>query len=125
MNPPPHCATPCALMRLGSRTGISILAGRCLASGGFRLADLGDLETQPDDGPGNRALIRDCTKAIIDAGAVPIMIGGDDSTPIPFIDAFAGHGPLTILQIDAHIDWREERYGERLASPAPCAAPPR
>jgi len=88
--------------------------GTLLGARGFRLADLGDLETQPADGPGNRTLIRDCTKAIIDAGAVPIMMGGDDSTPIPFIDAFAGHGPLTILQIDAHIDWREERYGEPL-----------
>ena len=88
--------------------------GPLLGEHGFRLADLGDLETQPDDGPGNRAQIRDCTKAILGAGAVPIMIGGDDSTPIPFIEAFSGHGPLTILQIDAHIDWREERYGEPL-----------
>jgi len=87
--------------------------GCLLGEGGFRLADLGDLETQPQDGPGNRVRIRDCAKAILDAGAVPLMIGGDDSTPIPFIEAFAGHGPLTILQIDAHIDWREERYGER------------
>jgi agmatinase len=88
--------------------------GTLLGERGFRVADLGDLETRPDDGAGNRKLIRDCAKAIIDAGAVPIMMGGDDSTPIPFIDAFAGHGPLTILQIDAHIDWREERYGEPL-----------
>ncbi len=90
------------------------LGGTLLGDHGFRLADLGDLETRSDDGPGNRTLIRDCAKAIIDAGAVPIMMGGDDSTPIPFIEAFAGHGPLTILQIDAHIDWREERYGEPL-----------
>ena len=87
--------------------------GPLLGERTFQLADLGDLETQPQDGPGNRALIRDCTRAILDAGAVPLMIGGDDSTPIPFIEAFAGRGPLTILQIDAHIDWREERYGER------------
>ncbi|MBL8907931.1 MAG: arginase family protein [Rhizobiales bacterium] len=86
--------------------------GRLLGEKEFRLADLGDLETRPEDGPGNRMLIRECTKAILDAGAVPLMIGGDDSTPIPFIEAFASHAPLTILQIDAHIDWREERYGE-------------
>ena len=42
------------------------------------------------------------------------MIGGDDSVPIPFIAGFSAISPLTILQIDAHIDWREERYGERL-----------
>ena len=86
--------------------------GMMLGERGFRLADLGDLETRPDDGPGNRAMIRACAEAILGAGAVPLMIGGDDSTPIPFIQAFAGHGPLTIVQIDAHIDWREERYGE-------------
>ena len=40
------------------------------------------------------------------------MFGGDDSTPIPFISGFSGSAPLTILQIDAHIDWRDERYGE-------------
>jgi agmatinase len=80
---------------------------------GFKVADLGDLKTKPKDGPGNRRLIRARTAEILSAGAVPIMIGGDDSTPIPFIEAFAGQGPLTILQIDAHIDWRDERYGER------------
>jgi agmatinase len=80
---------------------------------GFKVADLGDLKTKSKDGPGNRRLIRSRTAEILSAGAVPIMIGGDDSTPIPFIEAFAGHGPLTILQIDAHIDWRHERYGEQ------------
>ena len=87
--------------------------GPLLGESGFRFADLGDLETKPDDGPGNRALIRTCTQSILERGAVPVMIGGDDSTPIPFFETFAGHGPLTIVQIDAHIDWREERYGER------------
>ncbi len=87
--------------------------GGTLLEGGFRLADLGDLATRPNDGAGNRKSIEACTKLILDAGAIPIMFGGDDSTPIPFIAAFAGGPPLTILQIDAHIDWRDERYGER------------
>jgi agmatinase len=87
--------------------------GPLLGEGSYRFADLGDLETKPDDSAGNRALIRACTQSILKAGAVPLMVGGDDSTPIPFIEAFAEHGPLTIVQIDAHIDWREERYGER------------
>jgi agmatinase len=75
-------------------------------------ADLGNLRTLPEDGPGNRALIRSATEAVVGAGAVPILIGGDDSVPIPFFEGLAGHGPLTIVQIDAHIDWRQERYGE-------------
>lgn len=87
--------------------------GGTLLEGGFRLADLGDLATKPNDGAGNRKLIEACAKLVLDAGAIPIMFGGDDSTPIPFIAAFAGGPPLTIVQIDAHIDWRDERKGER------------
>lgn len=77
-----------------------------------RVGDMGDLRTVADDGPGNREKIEAATHSILAANAVPVMIGGDDSVPIPFIAGFAGHGPLTILQIDAHIDWRDERRGE-------------
>ncbi|WP_348647224.1 arginase family protein [Aestuariivirga sp. YIM B02566] len=83
-------------------------------NGQYRLVDLGDLETQSKQGAKNRKTIEACTRGILAQSAVPIMIGGDDSTPIPFIQAFSDHGPLTILQIDAHIDWRQERYGEPL-----------
>lgn len=78
------------------------------------VADLGDLNTAPADGPGNRAMIEATAKAILASGAIPMMIGGDDSVPIPFIQAFAKHGPITIVQVDAHIDWRQERRGEPL-----------
>ena len=79
---------------------------------GLRLADLGNLPTTPRSGGRNRKRIEACTRAILDAGAVPIMFGGDDSVPIPFIEAFSGQPPSVILQVDAHIDWRHERHGE-------------
>ncbi|HEV7251655.1 MAG TPA: arginase family protein [Mesorhizobium sp.] len=87
--------------------------GPLLGEHRFRLADVGDLPTTPLDGPRNRGLIEAATREVLAAGAVPIMLGGDDSVPIPFIAGFSEAGPLTILQIDAHIDWREERRGER------------
>lgn len=80
---------------------------------GQSVVDLGDLPTKPRQGALNRKLITDCTRRILDAGAVPVMLGGDDSTPIPFLEAFSGQPPIVVLQIDAHIDWREEREGER------------
>ena len=89
------------------------LDGPVLADKILRIADLGDLHTLPQDGPGNRKKIEALTRSILEAGALPLMFGGDDSVPIPFIQAFDGGGPLTILQIDAHIDWRDERLGER------------
>ncbi len=58
-------------------------------------------------------MITNAVKQILQAGAAPIVIGGDDSVPIPVFQAFAERGPFTILQIDAHIDWRDEVRGER------------
>jgi agmatinase len=76
--------------------------------------DAGDLPIQTGDGPGNRALIRGAVARVLDAGAVPVLIGGDDSLPIPLLEAFGNWGrEITILQIDAHIDWRDEVEGER------------
>lgn len=90
------------------------VGGPIMGTSGFRLGDLGDLPTSSPDGPGNRALIESATRAIVEAGAVPMMVGGDDSVPIPFLAGLADAGPITILQIDAHIDWRQERRGEPL-----------
>jgi agmatinase len=87
--------------------------GHPLLAHGLRIADLGNLPTKPREGARNRKLIEARTRRILDAGGVPIMFGGDDSTPIPFVAGFAGGAPIAILQIDAHIDWRDERLGER------------
>jgi agmatinase len=90
------------------------LDGPLLGNATCRVADLGNLPTKSKDGKGNRKLIETQTRKIIEAGAVPLMLGGDDSTPIPFITGFSGSAPITILQIDAHIDWRDERLDEKL-----------
>jgi agmatinase len=90
------------------------LDGPLLPETKFKAVDLGNLPTIAKDGRGNRRKIETMTKQILAAGAVPMMFGGDDSTPIPFIAGFAGGPPVTILQIDAHIDWRDEREKEKL-----------
>ena len=75
--------------------------------------DLGDLPYDADNAAGNRDLIRQTVSTILDRNAVPIVIGGDDSVPTPMIEALAGRGKFTIVQIDAHIDWRDDVDGER------------
>jgi agmatinase len=77
------------------------------------VVDCGDVAGDPADPAGNRARITAAVRTLIDKGVVPIVLGGDDSVPIPVFEAFAEKGPLTILQIDAHIDWRDEVTGER------------
>ena len=82
---------------------------------GIAAVDLGDLPMAEGDAAGNRARLQSTVAAVLDRGAVPFLLGGDDSLPIPMLQAFAGRGrDLTILQIDAHIDWRDEVGGERL-----------
>jgi len=87
--------------------------GPLLDPGTTRVFDAGNLPTDPTTPEGNRAMIQAATSAVLKAGAVPFMFGGDDSVPIPFIHAFEHHGPVTIVQIDAHLDWRDERDGSR------------
>jgi agmatinase len=82
-------------------------------SADLRIVDLGDVEWSDTDFEANRTRIRDTCKAVLAAGAVPVVFGGDDSIPIPVVQAYADRGPLTIVQIDAHIDWRDEVQGER------------
>lgn len=88
--------------------------GGTLLGHGQRICDLGNLRTSSQDGAGNRSKIEAATRSILDAGAVPVMLGGDDSVPIPFLAAYAEQPAIVILQIDAHIDWRLEREGETM-----------
>ena len=83
------------------------LGGPLLADGGTRLVDCGDLILEPEDAVGNRSAILKATSVILERKAAPFLLGGDDSVPIPFLRAFADNGPVDILQLDAHIDWRD------------------
>lgn len=45
--------------------------------------------------------------------ALPVVIGGDHSINIPCVAAFSDHGRLHLVQIDAHLDFVDERHGVR------------
>lgn len=82
--------------------------------GRARVVDCGDIDGDLHDGAANRRAITETVAAILDRGAMPLLLGGDDSTPIPMIGAYGDRGrPVTIVQVDAHIDWRDEVDGER------------
>jgi agmatinase len=52
-------------------------------------------------------------RAALAGGALPVTIGGDHSINIPCINAFDDQGDIHILQIDAHLDFVDERHGVR------------
>lgn len=81
--------------------------------GDVRIVDIGDADIVHTDTAASHANIKAGVSAILKAGALPVVIGGDHSVNIPCIDAFEGRGPIHILQIDAHLDFVDERHGVR------------
>ena len=91
------------------------IGGPLFPEGSLRAVDCGDLPWHETDFASNREIIRKTVSTVVGKGTVPILIGGDDSVPIPMLDALGGTGmKYTVLQVDAHIDWRDEYLGERL-----------
>ncbi|WP_417723628.1 agmatinase [Salipiger sp.] len=76
-----------------------------------RIFDMGDADIVHTDTIKSHANIRAGVEAALAAGALPVVIGGDHSVNIPCIEAFEGQAPFHILQIDAHLDFVDERHG--------------
>ncbi|MBW4962942.1 agmatinase [Sulfitobacter sp. CW3] len=81
--------------------------------GDVNIVDIGDADIVHTDTKQSHANIETGVRAILDAGALPVVIGGDHSINIPCIRAFDGQGDIHILQIDAHLDFVDERHGVR------------
>jgi agmatinase len=84
-----------------------------VGSPSLRIVDAGDVDGSPEDGTGNAARAEAAVRSLLEAGTIPIVLGGDDSVPIPALRAFAGRDPITVLQFDAHLDFRDEVAGVR------------
>ncbi len=78
-----------------------------------RIVDMGDADIVHTDTIQSHANIETGVRAALGAGALPVVLGGDHSVNIPCINAFDGAGPIHILQIDAHLDFVDERHGVR------------
>lgn len=80
-----------------------------------RIVDLGDADMIHTKTEASHANIEFGVRKILEAGALPVTIGGDHSVNIPCIDAFstdcAANGPIHVVQIDAHLDFVDERHG--------------
>jgi len=116
----PYCAGGPAAIRAGianwagARDHMDFDLGGPMVAAGTSAVDCGDLAYDAKDAAANRARIAGAVRTLLDGGAVPVVIGGDDSIPIPLFQAFEGRGKFTVLQIDAHIDWRDEVQGIKL-----------
>ena len=58
------------------------------------------------------SVVREAVAAVLDGGELPVVLGGEHSVTIGAVEAAADRfEDLTVLQIDAHADTREEYEG--------------
>ncbi|CAN5534247.1 agmatinase [soil metagenome] len=76
--------------------------------------DYGDVTVVPGFIEESYASIQDGLEEIHRAGVVPIVLGGDHSIALPELRAAAAvHGPLALVQFDAHADTWDAYFGKK------------
>ncbi len=68
-----------------------------------RIADVGDADILPSNVAGSFDNITGLTRAALDRGAMPVVLGGDHAVTYPVVRAF--DGPLHVVHFDAHLDY--------------------
>jgi len=77
-----------------------------------RVADLGDVETNPFDIIDTMDQITAFIDKVIAAGAVPLSAGGDHLCSLPVLRAVAKNGPVGLIHFDAHSDTNDTYFGD-------------
>jgi agmatinase len=77
------------------------------------IVDCGDVDILPLVWEDNFERISESVRGILSHKSMPIILGGDHSVTFPNVSAFTDHGPITVVQFDAHADYRDEVLGVR------------
>jgi agmatinase len=105
--------------RLGPRAirAVGLEPGRHLEAGidalsELRVVDFGDAPIVPGDPLRSHAAIEATVSEVVQAGALPVVLGGDHSIAEPDVRACAAmHGPLGLIHFDAHTDTASVNMG--------------
>lgn len=86
----------------------------------LRVVDFGDAPVLPADPRASHAAIEQTVGAVLAAGAVPVVLGGDHSIAEPDIGACAAaHGAVGLVHFDAHTDTAPDCLGAELSHGTP------
>jgi agmatinase len=118
-NAPTHIRRHCERALRGLDRWDFDIGGTLLDGRPIKVVDCGDIAADPSDLSAHRRRAELAVRKILEAGALPIILGGDHGIPIPVFRAYEKRGPITLVQVDAHIDWRDHMNGVRegLSSP--------
>jgi agmatinase len=78
----------------------------------LRIVDYGDAPVVPANPEATRAAIERIMGEVVDAGPIPVTLGGDHSITEPCITAIARRrGPVGLIHFDTHTDTGTEVFG--------------
>lgn len=86
----------------------------------LRVVDFGDAPVLPADPARSHRAIEAVVRQVAEAGAVPVVLGGDHSIAEPDVRGVAAvHGPVGLVHFDTHTDTGEEVFGVEVSHGTP------
>lgn len=85
----------------------------------IRFVDCGDVLPELNSPGEHYRRVELAIRQILRGGGLPIVLGGDHGITTPVLRAYDSLEPITLVHVDAHLDWRDEVNGvkEGLSSP--------
>ena len=77
------------------------------------VADGGNIPLRDNDIDQHYSEIEGAVRYLVDRGVLSVSIGGDDGITNPVLRGLDPLNDVTVIQIDAHMDWKNERFGEK------------
>ena len=89
------------------------LGGHLFAGKDIKVVDCGNVCADSSDHNTHYRYAELVARKIFSSGVILISLGGDHGVPIPVMRALEVLGePITLVHVDAHLDWRHEVNGE-------------
>lgn len=84
-----------------------------------KLVDCGDVTMITGDLLQNHDRTEEAVRKIVEAGAVPVILGGDHAITIPCAKAMDSFSDVCAVQFDAHLDWAYAPGGQKYCHNSP------
>lgn len=75
--------------------------------------DFGDVSIVPGFTERSYDAIESAVAPIVDAGVIPLLIGGDHACTLPHLRATRSRGPVAVIDFDSHTDAWDSYFGEK------------
>ena len=86
----------------------------------MQVADIGDVAINTFNLKATADIITSAYQDILAHDCIPLTLGGDHTLTYPILRAIAKkHGPVALIQVDAHADTSDAMFGEKIAHGTP------